>query len=143
MHIGTISVLFWSHSIKFYCSYHCALEGSTTDVLSSIDTGPDLWAQIWLSVFNCKATLGYSPAVSAAFITAQFSELTFRSLISPGPLARTKPRNIWKNNGKCWKMLKTKFLMTEWIWTQFSIKFCERVRATLSLHIDEWIKNET
>jgi len=39
-------------------------------------------------------TFGYNPATRAAFTTDQFSELVFRSRISPPPLALTKPEAL-------------------------------------------------
>ena len=43
--------------------------------------------------------LGYMPAHRDALTTAQFSELVFRSRMSPGPLALTKPDALsWPNS---------------------------------------------
>ena len=43
--------------------------------------------------------LGYMPAHSEALTTAQFSELVLRSLMSPGPRARTNPDALsWPNS---------------------------------------------
>ena len=70
--------------------------------LPVISTGSGKNSPIWINsdtniVVNCmlslstRITLGYSPAHSAAFTTAQFSELLFKSRMSHPPRALTNP----------------------------------------------------
>ena len=48
----------------------------------------------WFLFLSTLMMYGYMPAQRAALTTAQFSELVFKSRISPGPLARTKPEAL-------------------------------------------------
>ena len=73
----------------------------------------------WFLFLSTLIMYGYMPAHRAALTTAQFSELVFKSRISPGPLARTKPEalswprscvlfrktNIWLKNNFWWSNL--------------------------------------
>ena len=70
----------------------CHISFQRKKIPNTFNTTGNTYKEVsWLRSRSTRRMFGYKPAHSAAFTTAQFSELELRSRMSPPPRARTKP----------------------------------------------------